>query len=140
MLRSSNPILSKKDAFTPAAPQYDQNPYGQSAGYGQYPAPGSPQAPVQSLEGRMTFDDVVTKTALTMGVLIITAALARARVRSGNARFPSPDGKCAHSAVRDPRGPSQDRKRETGSRWRPINSGLTAFSKLGRKGPRPAFT
>ena len=76
MLRSSNPILSKKDAFTPAAPQYDQNPYGQSAGYGQYPAPGSPQAPVQSLEGRMTFDDVVTKTALTMGVLIITAALA----------------------------------------------------------------
>ena len=50
MLRSSNPILSKKDAFTPAAPQYGQNPYGQSAGYGQYPAPGSPQAPVQSLE------------------------------------------------------------------------------------------
>ena len=49
MLRSSNPILSKKDAFTPAAPQYDQNPYGQSAGYGQYPAAGSPQAPaVQS--------------------------------------------------------------------------------------------
>jgi hypothetical protein len=26
MLRSSNPILSKQDAFTPAAPQYDQNP------------------------------------------------------------------------------------------------------------------
>ena len=39
MLRSSNPILSKKDAFTPAAPQYNQNPYGQSAGYAQYPAP-----------------------------------------------------------------------------------------------------
>ena len=76
MLRSSNPILSKKDAFTPAAPQYDQNPYGQSAGYAQYPATGSPQAPVQPLEGRMTFDDVVTKTALTMGVLIIAAALA----------------------------------------------------------------
>ena len=29
MLRSSNPILSKQDAFTPAAPQqYNQNPYG----------------------------------------------------------------------------------------------------------------
>ena len=26
MLRSSNPILSKQDAFTPAAPQYNQNP------------------------------------------------------------------------------------------------------------------
>ena len=75
MLRSSNPILSKKDAFTPAAPQYDQNPYGQSAGYAQYPVPGSQQT-VQPLEGRMTFDDVVTKTALTMGVLIIAAALA----------------------------------------------------------------
>ena len=76
MLRSSNPILSKQDAFTPAAPQqYNQNPYNQSpAGYPQYR--GYPQAPVESLEGRMTFDDVVTKTALTMGLLIITAALA----------------------------------------------------------------
>src|SRR4029453_12654167 len=77
MLRSSNPILSRQDAFTPAAPQYNQNPYNQSpAGYGQYPAPGYPQAPVEPAEGRMTLDDVVTKTALTMGVLIIAAALA----------------------------------------------------------------
>jgi uncharacterized YccA/Bax inhibitor family protein len=77
MLRSSNPILSRQDAFTPAAPQYNQNPYNQpQAGYAPYPAPGYPQAPVEPLEGRMTLDDVVTKTALTMGVLIITAALA----------------------------------------------------------------
>ncbi|HZL74022.1 MAG TPA: Bax inhibitor-1/YccA family protein [Propionibacteriaceae bacterium] len=75
MLRSSNPILSKQDAFTPAAPQYNQNPYDQApAGYPQYS--GSPQTSVQSLEGRMTFDDVVTKTAVTMGLLIIAAALA----------------------------------------------------------------
>jgi uncharacterized YccA/Bax inhibitor family protein len=75
MLRSSNPILSKQDAFTPAAPQYNQNPYGQpQAGYPQYP--GQPQAPVQATEGRMTLDDVVTKTAVTMGVLVIAAALA----------------------------------------------------------------
>jgi uncharacterized YccA/Bax inhibitor family protein len=75
MLRSSNPILSRQDAFTPAAPQYNQNQYNQSpANYGQYP--GYPQAPTEPLEGRMTFDDVVTKTALTMGVLIIAAALA----------------------------------------------------------------
>jgi uncharacterized YccA/Bax inhibitor family protein len=75
MLRSSNPILSRQDAFTPAAPQYNQNPYGQpQAGYPQYP--GQPQAPVQAPEGRMTLDDVVTKTAVTMGVLMIAAALA----------------------------------------------------------------
>ena len=68
MLRSSNPVLSRQDAFTPAAPQYGQDPYGypQSAGRG----------PVQTTEGRMTFDDVVTKTAITMAVLVVTAALA----------------------------------------------------------------
>jgi uncharacterized YccA/Bax inhibitor family protein len=77
MLRSSNPILSRQDAFTPAAPQYNQNPYNQpQTGYSQYPTPGYPQAPVEPAEGRMTFDDVVTKTALTMGILIIAAALA----------------------------------------------------------------
>ncbi len=77
MLRSSNPILSKQDAFTPAAPQYGQNQYGRSP-YSQYPpeAYGQP-APVQQVpEGRMTFDDVVTKTAVTMGLLAITAGLA----------------------------------------------------------------
>src|SRR4029453_7980122 len=77
MLRSSNPILSKQDAFTPAAPQYNQNPYNQpQAGYAPYPTPGYQQAPVEPLEGRMTLDDVVTKTAVTMGVLIVAAALA----------------------------------------------------------------
>ena len=68
MLRSSNPVLSRQDAFTPAAPQYGQDPYG----YPQYAGRG----PVQTTEGRMTFDDVVTKTAITMAVLVVTAALA----------------------------------------------------------------
>ncbi len=78
MLRSSNPILSKQDAFTPAAPQYGQSQYGRSP-YQQYPPEpyGRPaQAPVQEPEGRMTFDDVVTKTAVTMGVLAIAAGIA----------------------------------------------------------------
>jgi len=76
MLRSSNPILSKKDAFTPAAPNgpgyapypgpYAQNPYQQNP---------YPQAPVQRDQGRMTFDDVITKTAVVMGLLIVSAAL-----------------------------------------------------------------
>ena len=92
MLRSSNPILSKKDAFTPAAPQYGQQQYGQGYGqqpYGQqgyqgYPQGGGPQGPwsnqpapnQQAGQGRMTLDDVITKTAVTIGILIVTAALA----------------------------------------------------------------
>ncbi len=91
MLRSSNPILSKKDAFTPAAPQYGQAQYGQT-GFQPYPAqgphqPGYPQdptgpalRPAAQPEGRMTLDDVVTKTAVTMAVLFATAALAWAFV------------------------------------------------------------
>jgi uncharacterized YccA/Bax inhibitor family protein len=78
MLRSSNPILSKKNAFTPAAPQYGQA-YGQQP-YPSYPGQsgfGGPQDPApQTLQGRMTLDDVITKTAVTIGVLVITAALA----------------------------------------------------------------
>ena len=76
MLRSSNPILSRQDAFTPAAQQYNQNPYDQSRADARYPSQGYPHAPVEPLEARMTFDDVVTKTALTIGVLVISAALA----------------------------------------------------------------
>nr|BFD84408.1 Bax inhibitor-1/YccA family protein [Streptomyces sp. Xyl84] len=63
----------------PYAPQggnpYAQNPYAQNP-YAQqdlqYGAP--PQAP--SAAGRMTMDDVVTRTASTLGVLVVTAALA----------------------------------------------------------------
>jgi uncharacterized YccA/Bax inhibitor family protein len=89
MLRSSNPILSKKDAFTPAAPQgpYGQQQYNQYNPYGQAPVQdpygaqppqgyGQPGMPTQAPEGRMTFDDVITKTALVMGALVIAAALA----------------------------------------------------------------
>jgi uncharacterized YccA/Bax inhibitor family protein len=74
MLRSSNPILSKRDSFTPAAP------YGR--GYAPYPGQNmydrSPYgAPTQTgTERPMTFDDVVSKTAATMGVLMIAAAAA----------------------------------------------------------------
>lgn len=106
MLRSSNPILSKQDAFTPAAPQYGQaqfgqNQYGQAqfgqAPYGQQPygqpgqtsyghgpaGYGQAPPPQQTDQGRMTFDDVVTKTAVTIGILVVTAALSFVGMASG---------------------------------------------------------
>jgi uncharacterized YccA/Bax inhibitor family protein len=76
MLRSSNPILSKKDAFTPAAPQYGSQYGTEPYGYQTYPGAEPAYAPSQAPEGRMTFDDVVTKTAVTMAVLVAAAALA----------------------------------------------------------------
>ncbi|QGN33527.1 Bax inhibitor-1/YccA family protein [Microlunatus sp. Gsoil 973] len=90
MLRSSNPVLSRRDAFTPAAPAGGQahGPYGQSPfanqatfdqqyGYGQGPAVQTPA------EGRMTFDDVITKTAVTMAVLVAAAVVSWWGISSG---------------------------------------------------------
>lgn len=87
-MRSSNPVLSKADWQTqpattapgqPAAGQYD--PYAQQGyapqGYGQQPyqpQPGQayqPPAPT----GVMTIDDAITKSAIVMGVLVLSAAL-----------------------------------------------------------------
>jgi len=99
MLRSSNPVLSRQDAFTPG--QYAGQPYQQPAGpnsvypgqapqgYQQpgyqpgyepqgYGVPPQQQGPIQQqpAEGRMTIDDVITKTAILLGILIISAAAA----------------------------------------------------------------
>ncbi|MGW7282393.1 Bax inhibitor-1/YccA family protein [Streptomyces sp. NPDC054844] len=54
----------------PVGNPYAQNPYAQQDQ--QYGAP--PQAPVTA--DRMTMDDVVIRTASTLGVLVVTAALA----------------------------------------------------------------
>ncbi len=82
-MRSSNPVLSRPDAFTPQqqANQYQQ--YGQPQqgqfGYQQpgqpYPGQPYPQDPVPGVQGTMTIDDVITKSAITMGTVIATAAL-----------------------------------------------------------------
>ncbi|CAL9297620.1 hypothetical protein SUDANB148_02798 [Streptomyces sp. SudanB148_2056] len=96
-MRSSNPVFSRRGfgrdngyAGFNTAPQaggpavatqanpyaqptgnpYAQNPYAQQQQ--QYGAP--PQAPAAA--GRMTIDDVVMRTGTTLGVLIVTAALA----------------------------------------------------------------
>lgn len=90
MLRSSNPVLSRQDAFTPGqyAGQPYQQPYGQQSVYpGQAPQQGYQpyeqpygQQPYQQgpvpppAEGRMTIDDVITKTAILLAILIASAA------------------------------------------------------------------
>ncbi|MET8473345.1 Bax inhibitor-1/YccA family protein [Streptomyces sp. NPDC006422] len=55
-------------AQAPAGNPYAQNPYAQQDV--QY---GAPQAPATT--GRMTMDDVIMRTATTLGLLIVTAAL-----------------------------------------------------------------
>lgn len=74
MLRSSNPVLSRQDAFVPGQQQYQNYP-GQQQGWG----PQDPKDPRQTgkrPEGVMTFDDVVTKTGITLGLVVIVAAAA----------------------------------------------------------------
>jgi uncharacterized YccA/Bax inhibitor family protein len=77
MLRSSNPVLSRQDAFTPSHQQYGNQrlfPYPEQQGYG----PQDPRSPQQTgrPEGVMTFDDVITKTAITLGLVVLVAAAA----------------------------------------------------------------
>jgi uncharacterized YccA/Bax inhibitor family protein len=99
-MRSRNPVFSRRGfsrdngyAGFNAAPQaggpavatqgnpyaqqagtpYAQNPYAQNPYAQQDVEYGAPQAP--AAPGRMTMDDVVVRTASTLGVLIVTAAL-----------------------------------------------------------------
>ena len=87
-MRSTNPVLSKPDTWQvdPAQTQGQyQAQYGQPGQYAQYAQPGQPggyvqdpyqQAPVvPQAPGRMTNDDVITKSAITMGTLMVVAAL-----------------------------------------------------------------
>ena len=84
-MRSTNPVLSKPDTWQ-VDPAQTQGQYqaqygqpGQYAQYAQYAQPGQPggyvqdpyqQAPVvPQAPGRMTIDDVITKSAITMGTL-----------------------------------------------------------------------
>ncbi|MDG3014714.1 Bax inhibitor-1/YccA family membrane protein [Speluncibacter jeojiensis] len=58
----------------PGQPQYGQQP--QQYGYGQQPSAAEPQR-------AMTIDDVVTKTAMTLGVLTVTAIISYVLVDRG---------------------------------------------------------
>ena len=84
-MRSTNPVLSKSDAFSaaPQQTQYPTQPYGAPGQYGQpgswgaapqqYPTQQYPTQPGQPA-GVMTIDDVITKSAVTMGLLFLSAA------------------------------------------------------------------
>lgn len=95
-MRSSNPVLSKPDTWqVPDQGQYAAYP-GQQPYSGQQPYPGQqipgqaypgqqyPGQPMQDPNarqfqpvpaGRMTIDDVITKSAITLGTLVAVAAL-----------------------------------------------------------------
>ncbi|MEU9064842.1 Bax inhibitor-1/YccA family protein [Streptomyces sp. NPDC048430] len=93
-MRSSNPVFSRRGfsrdngyAGFNAAPQAGAaaagaNPYAQGTAANPYATNpyaqqdtqyGAPQAPARS--GAMTIDDVVTRTAMTLGTVVLTAAL-----------------------------------------------------------------
>ncbi|QIK71597.1 Bax inhibitor-1/YccA family protein [Propioniciclava coleopterorum] len=83
-MRSTNPVFTRSESFNSAPASYqapagygqDQfgQPYGQDP-YGQptYQQPGYGQPTPAG--GVMTIDDVITKSAITMGVLIVAAAV-----------------------------------------------------------------
>ncbi len=87
-MRSSNPVLSRPDAWQVEPAQQAQYP-GQpgQAQYNAYAQPGQvPGQPYgytdanaqqfgQQVAGRMTIDDVITKTAITLGTVVAVAAL-----------------------------------------------------------------
>ncbi|CAM5531380.1 Bax inhibitor-1/YccA family protein [Streptomyces atroolivaceus] len=93
-MRSSNPVFSRRgfsrdnghagfNAVPQAgAPAAGANPYAQGTAANPYATNpyaqqdiqyGAPQAPARS--GAMTIDDVVTRTAMTLGTVVLTAAL-----------------------------------------------------------------
>lgn len=87
-MRSSNPVLSKPETWQtyPAQgqpAQFQGQAQGQQfqeptfAGQQAYPPYGDPNAAqfVPAAPGRMTIDDVITKSAITMGTLVAVAAL-----------------------------------------------------------------
>ncbi|CAL9454489.1 hypothetical protein SUDANB120_02509 [Streptomyces sp. enrichment culture] len=81
-MRSSNPVFSRRGfsrdngAYAGFDAQHQQagaNPYATNP-YATDPATGMPQAPARV--DAMTMDDVVSRTAMTLGTVILTATLA----------------------------------------------------------------
>ena len=77
------------EQFSHAAPQYgQQQQYGQQPySAPQYGAPAPYEAPGQPTPGVMTIDDVITKTAITLGALIVAAAITFMFLPPGSPRW-----------------------------------------------------
>ncbi|MFF1820896.1 Bax inhibitor-1/YccA family protein [Kribbella sp. NPDC058245] len=78
-MQSSNPVLNRSSAFAPGHGQA----YPGAAPYGQQPGQyGGPGVPPQQYQGApagsrpMTLDDVIIKTAITLGVVAVVGAIA----------------------------------------------------------------
>ncbi|MFB6724205.1 Bax inhibitor-1/YccA family protein [Kribbella sp. NPDC056345] len=78
-MQSSNPVLNRSSAFAPGHGQA----YPGAAPYGQQPGQyGGPGVPPQQYQGApagsrpMTLDDVIVKTAITLGVVAAVGAVA----------------------------------------------------------------
>jgi uncharacterized YccA/Bax inhibitor family protein len=79
-MQSSNPVLNRSSAFAPGQGQAYPGaaPYGQPGPYG-YGGPGMPPQQYQGAPAAsrpMTLDDVIVKTAITLGVVVAAAAFA----------------------------------------------------------------
>jgi uncharacterized YccA/Bax inhibitor family protein len=82
-MQSSNPVLNRSSAFAPGQGQAYPGaaPYGQPGPYGQPSQYGGPGMPPQQYQGApaasrpMTLDDVIVKTAVTLGVVVAAAAV-----------------------------------------------------------------
>lgn len=73
-MQSSNPVLSKRDSFTSGYASFNAPPSDRSPSYDAPPMGGYSPPPVAT-GGRMTMDDVIVKTAVTLGVLFAGAAV-----------------------------------------------------------------
>lgn len=82
-MQSSNPVLNRSSAFAPGQGQAYPGaaPYGQPGPYqqpGQYGGPGMPPQQYQGAPADsrpMTMDDVIVRTAATLGVVAVVAAI-----------------------------------------------------------------
>ena len=79
-MQSSNPVLNRSSAFAPGQGQAYPGaaPYGQPGPYG-YGGSGMPPQQYQGAPAAsrpMTLDDVIVKTAITLGVVVASAAVA----------------------------------------------------------------
>jgi uncharacterized YccA/Bax inhibitor family protein len=79
-MQSSNPVLNRSSAFAPGHGQAYPGaaPYGQQPGSYGYGGPGVPPQQYQGAPAAsrpMTMDDVIVRTAATLGVVVLVAAI-----------------------------------------------------------------